>query len=47
DLRVEGATITYSSGTDGISVLSPVSSSTLAVDTEGFVLDYPGLATRI
>lgn len=47
DLRVEAATITYSSGTDGISVLSPVSSATVTVDHEGFILDYPGLAGRI
>ncbi|MCE4266065.1 hypothetical protein CJ178_22125 [Rhodococcus sp. ACPA4] len=47
DLRVEAATITYSSGTDGISVMSPVSSATVTVDHEGFILDYPGLAGRI
>ncbi|WP_071990786.1 putative glycolipid-binding domain-containing protein [Rhodococcus rhodnii] len=47
DLRVEGATLTYSSGADGIHVLSPVSSSTVAVDEDGFVVDYPGLAARI
>ena len=40
---VEEATLTYSSGPDGIHVLSPVSSSTVTVDTDGFVLDYPGL----
>ncbi|MGC0366380.1 hypothetical protein ABH922_004364 [Rhodococcus sp. 27YEA15] len=47
DLRVEGATVVYSSSADGISVISPASSSTLAVDEDGFVLDYPGLAKRI
>lgn len=47
DLRVEGASITYSSGPDGIHVLSPVSSSSVTVDDEGFILEYPGLAARI
>lgn len=47
DMRVEPATLTYSSGADGIHVLSPVSSSSLSVDHEGFVLDYPGLAERM
>ena len=47
DLTVQEAGLTYSSGADGIHVLSPVSSSTLKVDAEGFVLDYPGLAERI
>lgn len=47
DLTVEGASATYSSGSDGIHVLSPSSSSTLKVDVDGFVLDYPSLARRI
>nr|WP_206038073.1 putative glycolipid-binding domain-containing protein [Rhodococcus sp. HNM0569] len=47
DLRVEGAALTYSSGADGIHVLSPVSSSSVTVDSAGFVVDYPGLAQRI
>ena len=46
-LAVQEATLTYSSGHDGISVLSPVSSATITVDTDGFVLDYPGLSERI
>ncbi|MFQ6327758.1 putative glycolipid-binding domain-containing protein [Nocardia sp. CWNU-33] len=47
DLLVQEASLTYSSGTDGISVLSPVSSATVTVDADGFLLDYPGLAERI
>lgn len=47
DLSVDAASITYSSGPDGIHVLSPVSSSSVRIDGDGFVLDYPGLAERI
>lgn len=47
DLLVQEASLTYSSGPDGIHVLSPVSSATVTVDSDGFVLDYPGLAERI
>ncbi|MCZ9326510.1 MULTISPECIES: putative glycolipid-binding domain-containing protein [Nocardia] len=47
DLLVQEASLTYSSGADGISVLSPVSSATVTVDPDGFLLDYPGLAERI
>lgn len=47
DLSIQAATLTYSSGSDGIHVLSPVSSSSITVDPDGFVVDYPGLATRI
>ncbi|MFD4293738.1 putative glycolipid-binding domain-containing protein [Rhodococcus sp. NPDC058505] len=47
DLSVRPADLTYSSGPDGIHVLSPVSSSSITVDPDGFILDYPGLAERI
>ncbi|MFD8244292.1 putative glycolipid-binding domain-containing protein [Nocardia sp. NPDC059691] len=47
DLLVQEATLVYSSAADGISVLSPVSSATVTVDADGFLLDYPGLAERI
>ncbi|MGW4768699.1 putative glycolipid-binding domain-containing protein [Nocardia sp. NPDC004278] len=47
DLLVQEASLTYSSGATGISVLSPVSSATVTVDADGFLLDYPGLAERI
>ncbi len=47
DLSVRPAELTYSSGPDGVHVLSPVSSSSVTVDADGFVLDYPGLAKRV
>ncbi|MFI5778618.1 putative glycolipid-binding domain-containing protein [Nocardia sp. NPDC051570] len=47
DLLVQEASLTYSSGPDGIHVLSPVSTATVTVDPDGFLLDYPGLAERI
>ncbi|MGW6376581.1 putative glycolipid-binding domain-containing protein [Rhodococcus sp. NPDC055112] len=47
DLSVQEASLTYSSGSDGIHVLSPVSSSSVTIDRDGFILDYQGLAERI
>ena len=47
DLVVNPATITYSSGADGIKVRSPAADTTITVDEDGFILDYPGLAGRI
>lgn len=51
ELSVELATITYTSaGPDpkaGIKLKSPVAETTLTVDDDGFILDYPGLAERI
>jgi uncharacterized protein len=43
-------TISYSSaGSDAgaIKLVSPVADTTISVDDEGFILDYPGLAARI
>lgn len=47
DLSVEPAKISYSAGPDGIKVRSPVAETTVTVDSDGFILDYPGLAERI
>ncbi|WP_445167516.1 putative glycolipid-binding domain-containing protein [Mycolicibacterium sp. Dal123E01] len=51
DLTVKQATISYSSssndGGDGITLHSPVAETTITVDADGFILDYPGLAERI
>jgi uncharacterized protein len=47
DFAVNQATITYSASPDGIKVLSPFADTTITVDADGFVLDYPGLAERI
>jgi uncharacterized protein len=47
DFVVNAATISYSSGPDGIKVSSPVAVATMTVDSDGFILHYPGLAERI
>jgi hypothetical protein len=47
DLSVKPAMISYSSGPDGIKVQSPVAETTVTVDGEGFIINYPGLAERI
>lgn len=51
DFSVEQATVTYTSAgpdnPDGIKLHSPVADTTLSVDSDGFILDYPGLAERI
>jgi hypothetical protein len=47
ELSVKSATIAYSSTGDGIKLKSPVADTNIAVDDEGFILDYPGLAARI
>jgi len=47
ELSVDAATIGYASTGDGIKLDSPVANTTITVDDEGFILDYPGLATRI
>ena len=47
DLSVNPATISYSSAPDGIKLHSPVADTTITVDSDGFILDYPGLAERI
>ena len=46
--RWSSATISYSSdGPGGIKLHSPVAETTITVDADGFILDYPGLAERI
>ena len=51
ELTVKQASISYSSsGEDsgeGIKLHSPVAETTITVDQDGFIVDYPGLATRI
>ena len=47
ELSVDPAVISYSSAPDGIKLHSPVAETTIRVDDEGFILDYPGLAARI
>jgi len=47
ELTVEGARETYESADDGVKLHSPLGDVLLAVDEEGFVVDYPGLAVRV
>ena len=47
ELSVDAAVISYSSAPDGIKLHSPVAETTIRVDDQGFILDYPGLAERI
>lgn len=47
ELSVEPVSIGYSSAPDGIKVHSPAADTTVTVDSDGFILDYPGLAERI
>ncbi|MBJ7463226.1 MAG: putative glycolipid-binding domain-containing protein [Mycolicibacterium sp.] len=48
ELTVELETISYSSaGGAEIGLKSPIADTTITVDDDGFILDYPGLATRI
>ncbi|MBX7431071.1 putative glycolipid-binding domain-containing protein [Mycobacterium sp. Y57] len=47
DLSVDVATIGYTTGADGIKLNSPVAETTITVDDDGFILNYPGLAERI
>ncbi len=47
DLSVDIAHIIYTATPDGIKLNSPVADTTVTVDANGFILDYPGLAERI
>jgi hypothetical protein len=47
DLTVTGLSIGYDSAEDGIKLHSPVADTTVTVDADGFIVDYPGLAERI
>ncbi|MBU3685478.1 MAG: hypothetical protein EBU54_00045 [Mycobacteriaceae bacterium] len=51
ELTVAEETISYVSpgpdGGEGIDLNSPVAKTTVTVDDEGFIVDYPGLAERI
>ena len=48
-MTVTAATVSYSSANslDKIKLRSPVADTTVRVDDEGFIVDYPGLAERI
>ncbi len=51
EMSVASAVVSYSSAApgapDGIKVHSPVSETTLTVDPDGFIVNYPDLAERI
>jgi len=49
EMTVDAATVSYSSQgrLDGIKLRSPVADTTVSVDADGFIADYPGLAERI
>ncbi|BBZ46879.1 hypothetical protein MPRM_41600 [Mycobacterium parmense] len=49
DISVTAAAVSYTSEgrRDGIKLRSPVADTTVSVDEEGFIVDYPGLAERI
>lgn len=49
ELTVETVVVDYASDgpNAGIKLKSPVAETTITVDDEGFIRDYPGLAERI
>jgi uncharacterized protein len=47
EVSVDTAVMSYSSAADGIKLHSPLADTTITVDSDGFILDYPGLAERI
>jgi uncharacterized protein len=49
EMTVTAAIVNYTSGggPDGIKLHSPVADTTVSVDADGFIVDYPGLAERI
>ncbi|MDG4668273.1 putative glycolipid-binding domain-containing protein [Mycobacterium sp. 236(2023)] len=47
DLSVVVENIGYTATEDGITLSSPVADTTISVDADGFIIDYPGLAERI
>jgi uncharacterized protein len=48
-MSVSAAIVNYTSsgGLEGIKLHSPVADTTVSVDADGFIVDYPGLAERI
>ena len=48
-MSVTAANVRYTStgSLDGIKLRSPVADTTVSVDEEGFIVDYPGLAKQI
>jgi hypothetical protein len=49
EMTVTAATVSYENngGLDGIKLRSPVADTIVTVDSDGFIVEYPGLAERI
>ncbi|GAB20191.1 hypothetical protein GOEFS_106_00880 [Gordonia effusa NBRC 100432] len=47
EAKVEAATMTYNASPDAIAITTPIASTSVTVDDNGFVLDYAGISTRI
>lgn len=47
DGEVKSATVSYTAREDGIGLVSPLATTTLTLDENGFVIDYPTLARRV
>lgn len=49
EMTVAAATVSYAStgSLEEIKLRSPISDTTVSIDEEGFIVDYPGLAERI
>ncbi|MCR5980348.1 hypothetical protein GDN83_21875 [Gordonia jinghuaiqii] len=45
--EVKAATMSYTAEKGGFSLVSPLATTTITVDDNGFVIDYPGLARRV
>lgn len=45
--EVTAATLQYTPSAAGIDIVSPVAQTTITVDENGFVVNYPGLAERV
>ncbi|MBM7280083.1 putative glycolipid-binding domain-containing protein [Gordonia rubripertincta] len=45
--EVRAATMSYTATANGIDLVSPLATTTLTLDDNGFVTDYPGLARRV
>jgi hypothetical protein len=47
EMSVAAAVVSYSNIGDGMKLQSPTSDTTVTVDADGFIVDYPDLAERI
>ncbi|ADG99050.1 protein of unknown function DUF1089 [Segniliparus rotundus DSM 44985] len=47
ELELSEVTLQYRADPNGVRVVSPVSESVVVIDSDGFILDYPGLSRRV